>query len=156
MKKTTYLSEEKNKELKKELEDRKTTTRAEIGNRLLRAKEMGDLSENADYHIAKKDFADNEGRIFQLEEILGSVLILKDGDNKSDNIVVGSKIKVLVDSKEEREYKIVGPFDSDPTKGFISYESPLGKEFLGHREGKEVEFKLPNKEVKKYKILEIK
>lgn len=154
--KKIYLSEEKKKELEKELEDCKGKIRSEIGQRILKAKELGDLSENADYSMAKDDLASNEHRIIELEDILASAEIIQSGTCSGDKVGVGCKLEVEVDNKEKKEYEIVGQHDSNPIKNMISNESPLGRVLMDRSVGEEVEYELPNGEVRKYKILGIK
>jgi transcription elongation factor GreA len=140
---TQYLSKQKLEELKKELEERKTKIREEIGMRIKNAKELGDLSENADYSVAKDDLSKNERRILELEEILHSAKIIDSNNSqKKLRVEIGSKVMVIKDG-EKKQYTIVGAFDSNPLKNLISNESPIGKAFLGKKVGDEVEFETP-------------
>jgi transcription elongation factor GreA len=147
-----YFSKEGLEKLKKELEDRKGEIRTDITRRILAAKELGDLSENAEYAEAKESQSFNEGRIDELEVIIKEAVVI--GNNsKHDIITVGATVK----SKShfgEHKFTIVGPSESDPTQGFISNESPLGQAFIGRKKGEEIEVKTPGGVVK-YKILEI-
>lgn len=147
-----YLSSEGLGKLKKELAERKGQIRTEITKKILAAKELGDLSENAEYHDAKEAQSFNEGRIAELEEIIKEAVVISNG-NISDIVVVGSTVRVKSPHGEHR-FTIVGPAESDPTQGFISNESPLGSAFIGHKKGEEVEVKTPGGVVG-YKILEI-
>lgn len=147
-----YLTNEKEKELRAELKDRQTNQRLEIGDRLKKAKEYGDLSENADYAATKETQLANESRILELESILGAAEIIKDNAKRmSGEIAVGSKVKVS-GSSGIKEFTILGPYDSDPKQNLISNESPLGKAFLGREVGDEVEVQTPAGLIK-YKIL---
>ena len=149
-----YLTNEKEKELRAELKDRQTNRRLEIGDRLKRAKEHGDLSENADYVAAKEAQLANESRIPELESILGAAEIIQDDAKKiSGEIAVGSKIKVS-GSGGVKEFTVLGSYDSDPKQNLISNESPLGKAFLGREVGDEVEVQTPAGLIK-YKILSV-
>ncbi|MEK7507012.1 MAG: transcription elongation factor GreA [Patescibacteria group bacterium] len=147
-----YLSRDGLGKLKKELEERKGQIRTEITRKILAAKELGDLSENAEYVEAKEAQSFNEGRIAELEEIIKEAVVISNG-NTHDIIVVGSTVRVKSPQGEHR-FTIVGPAESDPTQGFISNESPLGSAFIGHKKGEEVEVKTPGGVVE-YKILEI-
>jgi len=140
--------------LKRELEERKGLIRTEITRKILAAKELGDLSENAEYTEAKESQGFNEGRIVELEEIVKEAVVIdsKNG-HKHDVVVVGSTVK-LKSPHGEQKYTIVGPAESDPIQGFISNESPLGSSFIGHKKGEEVEVRTPSGMVR-YKIVEI-
>ncbi len=147
-----YFSPEGLEKLKKELEERKTIIRAEITRRILAAKELGDLSENAEYSEAKEVQSFNEGRIAELEETIKEAVVI--GPNqRSDIVVVGSTARVS-SVYGDQKFTIVGPAESDPARGFISNESPLGSAFIGHKKDDEVEVKTPSGVVK-YKIVEI-
>ncbi|HOX21408.1 MAG TPA: transcription elongation factor GreA [Candidatus Paceibacterota bacterium] len=149
-----YLTNEKEKELRAELKDRQTNQRLEIGERLKRAKEHGDLSENADYAAAKEIQLANENRILELESILGSAEIIKNGAKGiSGEIAVGSKVRVSGPGGI-KEFTILGSYDSDPKQNLISNESPLGKAFLGRKIGEEVEVQTPAG-LMKYKIVSV-
>ena len=146
-----YFSHEGLEKLKKELEERKGPVRVEINRRILVARELGDLSENAEFIEAKEEQSFNEGRIIELEETLKEAQLLS--PQHQSTVTVGSTVK-LSSIRGERQYTIVGPAESDPAKGFVSNESPLGTAFLGCRKNEEVEVKTPGGVVK-YKILEI-
>jgi len=144
-----YFSREGLEKLKKELEERRTIIRAEITRRILAAKELGDLSENAEYAEAKEAQGFNEGRIIELEETVKEAVVINP-NQRSDIIVVGSTVRV-VSTHGDQKFTIVGPVESNPTEGFISNESPLGSAFIGHKKNDEVEVKTPSGIVK-YKI----
>lgn len=147
-----YFSPEGLEKLKRELEERRGQIRTEITRKILDAKELGDLSENAEYFEAKELQGFNEGRIVELEEIIKSAVVI--GPNQKHEVVtVGSTVKVN-SAHGEQKFTIVGAAESDPVQGFISNESPLGTAFLGHRKDEEVEVKTPAG-LTTYKILEI-
>lgn len=149
-----YFSREGLEKLKQELEHRLSVLRPEIAIRIKEAKEQGDLSENAEYDAAKEAQSMNEGRIQELKDVLDNAVIISGGTNASGVVTVGSSIKV--ESKNGiQNFNIVGAAESDPTNGFISNESPLGKAFLGHKKGDAIEVKTP-KGLAEYKILEVK
>lgn len=148
-----YFSKEGLEKLKNELEERTTVLRPEIARRIKEAKEEGDISENAAFDAARETQAANEGRIEEIKAILENAVIIS-GNGGGNIVSVGSGIKV--DSKKgPQSFVIVGAAESDPLKGFISNESPLGKAFLGRKKGDKVEVQTP-KGVTEYKILEIK
>lgn len=147
-----YLSEEGLGKLKQELHELKTKKRQDIARRLEHAKSLGDLSENAEYQETKEEQSFVEGEIVELEErIRNAVLIQKSAG--ADRVSIGSTVRVTSEHGEET-FMIVGMEESDPVRGKISNESPLGKAFLGHRVGDRVEVKIPVG-VTIYTILEI-
>ena len=148
-----YFSKEGLEKLKSELEERVNVLRPEIATRIKEAKELGDLSENAEYDSAKEAQATNEGRIEEIKSILDKAVIITSTDG-SGIVRVGSSVKV--ESKNGvQTFVIVGAAESDPGAGFISNESPLGSAFLGRKKGDKFEVKTP-KGITEYKILEVK
>ncbi len=147
-----HLTKERFEELKTELERFKKEVRAEVRERLRRAKEYGDLSENADYSEAKDEQAKVEGRIFELENILKNASIIKKTNGK-DSVIIGSTIEVRRGDKIFK-YTIVGSNEARPEANLISNESPLGSSFLGKKIGDEVQIQTPGGPVK-YKILKV-
>ena len=114
--------------------------RREIAVRIQKAKDMGDLSENAEYSEAKDAQALNEGRIIELNASLKNVTIVETGGN--NQVSIGSKIVVKADEKE-RVFEIVSFNEVDPAEGKISNESPLGHAFLGKAKGDIVKVETP-------------
>jgi transcription elongation factor GreA len=147
-----YFSPEGLEKLKKELEDRRGQIRIDITRKILDAKELGDLSENAEYIEAKDAQGFNEGRIGELEDIIKNAVIINP-NQKNEIITVGSTVKVKSQHGEQK-FTIVGAAESDPTQGFISNESPLGTAFIGRKKSEEIEVKTPMG-LMKYKIVEI-
>jgi transcription elongation factor GreA len=147
-----YLTKERLEEIKKEIENLKREGRMEIAERLKRAKEYGDLSENSEYADAKEAQSKLESRIFELEQIVRNAVVIKKNIQKN-TIGIGSTIKVQKGVKSF-SYTIVGSHEARPEANLISNESPLGNAFLGKRPGDAVEIETPNGKVK-YKILEI-
>ena len=149
-----YFSKEGFEKLKKELDERVGVVRLEIADRIKEAKEQGDLSENAEFDAAKEAQAFNEGRIEEIKDVLENAILIDSNGHNHSNVVIGSTISV--ESKHGvQKFSIVGAAESDPTAGFISNESPLGKSFLGKKKGEVIEVKTPKGNVE-YKILEIK
>jgi len=149
-----YFSKEGLEKLKNELEKRSSVLRPEIAKKIKEAKEEGDISENAAFDAAREAQASNEGRIEEIKIILENAVIIDSSISRSETVIVGSGVKVDSD-RGAQDFIIVGATESDPIKGFISNESPLGKAFLGRKKGDKVEVKTP-KGVSEYKILEIK
>ena len=147
-----YLTQERYDELKKELESLRDEKRKEIAEQLKRAKEYGDLSENAEYAEAREEQARVEARIGELDEMIKSAVIIK---KSSGNVIVhvGSTAVVDRDGKQTT-YTIVGSDESNPSENKISNESPLGKALLGKKTGEEVMVETPTGSVK-YKVVKI-
>jgi transcription elongation factor GreA len=146
------ISPEGYEKLKNELKNLTTVKRKEIALRIERAKELGDLSENAEYSEAKDAQALNEGRVFELNNTLKNVTVV-DTNNGKCEVSMGSTISVKANNKE-RTYKIVSFNESDPINGLISNESPLGLAFLGKKKGDNVSVQTPKGEIN-FKILKI-
>lgn len=149
----TFITAEGQEKLKQELDELKNVKRREISERIQEAKELGDLSENAEYVEAKNEQAFIEGRIQEIESILKHATIIKQSKKHSSHVEVGSKIKIE-DEKETKEYYIVGSNEADPANGRISNESPIGQAFLGKKVGDIIEISVPQGN-KKFKIVAI-
>ncbi|MBI5038030.1 MAG: transcription elongation factor GreA [Candidatus Kerfeldbacteria bacterium] len=139
--------------LKKELHELKNVKRAQIAERIQSAKELGDLSENAEYVEAKNEQGFVEGRIMEIETIIRNATIIQKSKGSDGIVRVGSRIRIK-DHSGEREYVIVGSNEADPAQGIISNESPLGQAFLGKKKGDIVQIDLP-KGTTKIEILAI-
>jgi transcription elongation factor GreA len=150
--KDQLITQEGLDKLKKELERRTNIIRKEIVSRIESAKELGDLSENAEYHEAKDEQGFNEGRILEMQNILKNVTIVKNGGSKNE-VAMGSRVTVKCKSGE-KEYIIVSFNEADPLSGKISNESPLGVAFVGKKRGDRVVVITPKGEVE-YKIKKI-
>lgn len=146
-----YFTPQGLEKLKKELEILKSK-RKEIAEKIADAKDLGDLSENAEYQAAKDWQGMNETRILELESILKQAVVVRK-EGTSDRVQVGSRVKVRNDSGEKMFY-IVGSNEADPSKGYISNESPLGKKLMGSRRGDRVVVEVPRGEVT-YEIIEV-
>ncbi len=146
------ITQEGYDKLKAELDYLSTTRRREIADRIERAKELGDLSENAEYSEAKDAQALNETRILELTSTLKNVTVVGNGGG-SDTVAMGSTVTVKCDNKE-RVFTIVSFNEADPASGKISNESPLGLAFLSRKKGETVEVETP-RGIMKYKIIKI-
>jgi len=153
MVKTKQLTIEGMEKLKKELDHLKNTKRKEIAERLQEAISFGDLSENFAYQQTKEEQSFLENRIYELEQIIKSAVIIKK-NRQTDKVQVGSFVLVEM-KKQKQEFQIVGSEETDPFQNRISFESPLGKALLNKLVGSLVEIETPNGKVS-YKILEIK
>ena len=149
-----YLTSEGAAKLKAELEELKGPKRDEMAKRLRSAIQMGDLSENADYHKAKEDQGFMEGRIQELEHLLKYAKLIDVTELSTDTIQVGSTVTVQEGDYPAETYYLVGATEADPRNGRISNESPIGRALLGGRVGEEIIASTPGGEIK-FKILNI-
>lgn len=149
-----YLTTEGAQRLKEELERLKGPDRDEIARRLRSAIQMGDLSENADYHKAKEDQGFLEGRISELEYLLKNAIIVDRKNNKGDVVDIGMQVTIQEAGEEPETYYLVGAKEADPRNGRISNESPIGRVLLGHRVGDSVTAETPTGSIT-FKILKI-
>jgi transcription elongation factor GreA len=147
------ISKEGYEKLKKEYEYITTIKRREIADRIEKAKEFGDLSENAEYHEAQDAKAFNEGRIAELNTMLKNLTVVE-GEISHDEVSMGSTVVVKNGDGKERKYTIVSFNEVDPLAGKISNESPIGIAFLGKKKGEKVKVNTPKGEVE-YKIMKI-
>ncbi len=138
-----------------ELQNLKVTRRKEVAQKIKEARELGDLSENAEYDAAKDEQRDIEARIEELEKILKNVEVVDEDEVDSSRINVGCKVKLLdVEYNEELEFKIVGSSEANSLEGRISNESPVGKALIGAKKGQTVKVETEFG-VEKYKVLAI-
>ncbi|TSC60479.1 MAG: transcription elongation factor GreA [Parcubacteria group bacterium LiPW_15] len=149
---TYYLTPERLEELKKELEILKGQKRNEVSERLLRAKEFGDLSENSEYVEAREEQSRVETRIYELEDMMKHVSIIKKGDGGVE-ARIGSTLTVEKDGVT-KTFTIVGSEESKPEENKISNESPLGAAFLGKKAGDSAQVSTPNGQAT-YKITRV-
>lgn len=148
-----YLTKERYEKLVKELNELKTVGRKTIGEKLKQAKELGDLSENAEYHSVKEEQEMLEKRIAELEELLENSAIIEES-SKSSVVKVGSKITLIKNNKETIVYRLVGSNEANPTAGYISNVSPLGSSLLNKKVGDVVVLNVKGNKVE-YKISKI-
>lgn len=128
--------------IKEEIEHRKVVVRKEALEAVKEARAHGDLSENFEYHAAKKDKNKNESRIRYLERILKTATIISD-QSKSDEVGLNNTVQVYFEEDDEIEtFKIVSTMRGDSVKGRISNESPMGAALMGHKVGDRVEIKV--------------
>ena len=150
-----YLTEEGLETLKERLNHLKTVRRPEVASKLQAARELGDLSENAEYDSAKEEQAALEAEIFEIEIKIRNAKIIDENEIDTSKVSVGSFVKLLdMEYNEECEFKIVGSTESDPRNNLISNESPLGDAILGKKVGEVVNVIAPAG-ILKYKILDI-
>ena len=150
-----FLTQEGFQKLKEELDGLKTVKRRDIARQLEKARQMGDLSENAEYDAAKDAQAHLEKRIAALEDQLGRARIIDNEDIPRDKVYIGAKVKLRdEDTDEEIEYMLVAAPEADYNRNKISVESPIGKALMGHKADDTVEIEVPAG-LLKYRILGI-
>lgn len=144
--KQQFLTPEGEAKLKAELIELTGPKREEIAKRLRSAIQMGDLSENADYHKAKEDQSFLEGRIQEIEAILRTATIVE--KRSSDIVTVGSMVTIQESDYDPETFYMVGAKEADPRNGKISNESPFGKALMDHKVGDIVEAETPGGKIK--------
>jgi transcription elongation factor GreA len=149
-----YLTTEGAERLRQELAQLKGPARQEMALRLRSAIQMGDLSENADYHKAKEDQGFLEGRINELEYILANAIVVEIQSGIQDFVDVGVQVTVQEEGEDPETYLLVGAKEASPREGKISNESPIGKALIGHRQGDVVTVHTPGGDLR-LKILKI-
>lgn len=142
-----FLTAEGAAKVKAELRELMEVKRPEIAERLRDAIKMGDLSENADYIMAKEDQAFLEGRILELQELLRTASIISD-HAPAGVVSMGNRVTVQESGQNPETYVLVGAKEADPRQGKISNESPIGKAMLGKRVGDSFKFETPAGSVK--------
>lgn len=136
------LTREDVKKIQEEIEYRKLVVRKEALEAVKEARAHGDLSENFEYHAAKKDKNKNESRIRYLERMLKTARIISD-ESREDEVGLDDKVEVYFEEDDETEvYKLVTSIRGNSLDGRISVESPLGKALLGHKVGDRVHVKV--------------
>ncbi len=140
--------------LNDELKHLKSVERPAVIRSIAEAREHGDLSENAEYHAAREKQSFIEGRVKELEGIIGLAEVI-DPTKLSGPIKFGATVKLVdEDTDEEKSYQIVGEPEADLEKGKLNIKSPLARALIGKEEGDSIEVHTPGGE-KSYEILEI-
>lgn len=145
------LTQEGLKKLREEYSDLVNIKRKEVTEKIARARDFGDLSENSEYDSAREEQSFIEGRIMELEEILSHSKLIE--TTKNGEVNIGSKVKVQ-NGKDVDEFVIVSSVEANPIEGKISDESPVGKALLGSKVGDEINITTNVKA--SYKVLEVK
>lgn len=143
---TSYpMTKEAYEKLKAELKHKLEVEKSAMAARLKAAIEMGDLSENAEYHSAKEDQGFLQGRIDELQRLIRGAVIIEDGNNrKRDHVDIGATVTLIETGMDEPEtFQIVGKVEAG-VAGKISYESPLGKALMGRKVGDKVSIDAPD------------
>ena len=147
-----FISQSKKDALELELADLKANKIPGLALRIDEARQLGDLSENAEYHAAREDMGWAKGRVQEIDIILRNAEII-DESAGGDIVRIGSSITVKINGNT-RQFSIVGAQEADPLSGKISNESPLGKAFLGSKKKSKVQVEVPAG-VQVYEIVDI-
>jgi transcription elongation factor GreA len=139
--KKVYLTQKGLDDHKKEHEELVKIKRGEVVERLASARDMGDLSENAEYTAAREELAFIDGRIEELENILKQAVVIEE-HHKGKLVDLGSEVTVQIKGRKE-VFTLVGEWEADPTEKKISHESPLGKALIGKTVGDDIEVEAP-------------
>ena len=141
--------------LEEELKRRMSEDRHRIVEAISEARAHGDLSENAEYHAAKEQQSHNEGRITELEDLIGRAEVIDVSQMSGDTIKFGATVTLVdEDTDEEKHYQIVGDQEADVNSGKISISSPISRALIGKEEGDSVEVAAPGG-ARSYEVLKI-
>jgi transcription elongation factor GreA len=132
------------KKLQDELNQIERELRVDLPKEILRAREHGDLRENAEYKSAKERQSFLEGKKAQLQKRLAALSLMNLDKIPHDRIAYGSKVLLFeYDVEKETEYRLVSPEESDLAQGLISISSPIGRSLVGRQVGDEVQIVTP-------------
>jgi transcription elongation factor GreA len=151
MNEIVYMTQEGLDNLKAELKDIIDVKKPENALRIKTARDLGDVSENAEYSIAREEQTKLDIRVSELESLLKRAKVVK---GEQGEISIGKKVKVHVEGEDE-EFHIVGEPEADPLANKISHESPLGSLLVGKKVGDTFELQIPTGKLT-YKIIDIK
>ncbi|MGL6076971.1 MAG: transcription elongation factor GreA [Fimbriiglobus sp.] len=127
----------------------------EITKRVASARELGDLSENAEYHAAREDQGMLQARINQLKDQLARAYIVDKDSLPTDHVAFGSRVRIMdLDMDEEETFELVGPGQENPAKNRILTSSPVAVGLMGKKKGQVAEIQVPSGVIR-FKILEI-
>jgi transcription elongation factor GreA len=154
MAEAVHLSQAAFDRLKTEHDDLTTRGRVEIARKIEAARELGDLSENGDYHAAKEEQGKMEGRIMQLARIIENAEIVE--AEGSDTVAAGSVVTIRYAGDDDTEKYLIGSIEERGSDHEVmSPGSPLGSALLGHRAGETVEYETPTGATLAVEIVEI-
>ncbi len=150
-----YFTEKGYEKLRQEIEALEKYLKNEIAQEIGKAREHGDLRENAEYEAAKNKQANTMAKLGTLQERFQSARVIRKEDLPADIVTLGKTIKIeKVSSGEIISYSILGDGETDIEKGIISYQSPLARGLMKHREGDTVMVQLP-RGPEEFKVLKI-
>lgn len=148
-----HVTAEALRRLRRDLDDLEKVQRPQAVEDLTRAREMGDLSENAAYAEAKGRLMRIDGRIFSLKERIKHAILIEEGADEEGRARLGARV-VLEVGGQRRTYRIVGSQEANPSKGMISQASPLGAALIGRAPGETVSVKAGGREIM-YRIVDV-
>lgn len=138
-----------------DLERMKNVEMIEIGKRVAAARDLGDLSENAEYHAAREDQGMLQAKVNQIQDELNRAEILDPSALPKDTVVFGCSVRVKdLDMNEEETFTLVGPGEDNPDQNRILTGSPIGQGLLGKKKGQVAEIQVPKGKLR-FKVLEI-
>lgn len=138
------MSREGYEKLKAELDRMQNVEMIEVAKRIAAARELGDLSENAEYHAAREDQGHLQARINVLKDKLSRAYFVDKTTMNGDAVVFGARVTVKdLDMDEEESYQLVGPGEEDYNHNKILTSSPIGQGLLGKKRGEVVEIQVP-------------
>jgi transcription elongation factor GreA len=140
-----HLSRDAHERLQAELEERSGPKRVEISKWIERAREHGDIRENADYDAAKNEQGHNEARIRHLEALLRTAIVVE-GGSEGDAVAPGTVVEVRMDDDDETTHYLVGSIEErHDTYDVLSTSSPLGQALMGAAPGQVVDYQGPRR-----------
>ncbi len=143
------------KVLEEELNQLRNVERHEIIKHIAEARAHGDLSENAEYHAAKEKQSFIEGRVIELEDMIGRAEVIDVSKLSGSNVKFGATVTLVdEDTDEKKKYQIVGDHEADAKKGRISLSSPISRALIGKAKGDTVEVAAPGG-ARSYEILKV-
>ncbi len=149
------MTQEGYEKKKAELDHMRHVKLTEIATRVASARDLGDLSENAEYHAAREDHAQLQAMVNDLQGQLAMAYIVDKSTLPKDEVAFGSRVTVHDEDRDEVEvFDLVGPGQDDPMNGRIMISSPVGQGLLGKKKGEIAEIQAPKRLIR-YKILKI-
>jgi transcription elongation factor GreA len=149
------MTREGYEKLKADLDRMSNMEMIEVAKRIAAARDLGDLSENAEYHAAREDQGMLQARIDALKDKLARAYIVDQSSLPKDTVVFGTRVRLEnLDSGEFEVYELVGPGDEDYDNNKILTTSPRGQGLLGKKLGEKVEIKVP-RGILRYRIVEV-
>ena len=146
--KKNVLTQEGLQRYEDELQELKVVRRKEVAQKIKEAREQGDLSENAEYDVARDEQRAIEARIAELEAIIKNAEVIDTEAMTEDAVNVGHTVRIRNEEmKRELEYHIVGSSEANAAQGRISNESPIGRGLLGHKVGETIAVEVPAGEI---------
>jgi transcription elongation factor GreA len=131
-------------DLKRELNELKEEKRPQIVERLAVARDQGELAENQEYSRAKEDLTMIDGKISELEEVIGNAVMIDQGvkEGPADEVYLGCRVTVELEG-QEIIFHLVGEWEADPASQKVSDKSPLGQKLIGKKPGETIEVEAP-------------